>query len=119
MLKLTKTATVARPVKLRLPTDNPATFNEGTIPVGVKLLTKEQLKDLADAELHDTEYLRQILVSVSGLGDEDGHPIEGEAALAQVNTGPWSTYLQNAILQDYWEQYGEVRVKNSKPSRGR
>lgn len=119
MLKLTKTATVARPVKLRLPTDNPATFNEGTITVGVKILTKEQLKDLADAELHDTEYLRQILVSVSGLGDEDGHPIEGEAALAQVYTGPWSTYLQNAILQDYWEQYGEVRVKNSKPSRGR
>ncbi|EMT5435850.1 hypothetical protein WMR10_001399 [Stenotrophomonas maltophilia] len=119
MLKLKKTATVSRPVKLRLPTDNPDTFNEGTITVGVKILTKEQLKDLADAEIHDTEYLRQILVSVSGLGDENGNPIEGDEALAEVYTGPWSTYLQNAILQDYWEHYGDVRVKNSKPSRGR
>ncbi|ENE1253401.1 hypothetical protein ABM187_003624 [Stenotrophomonas maltophilia] len=119
MLKLKKVAIVCRQVKLRLPTDTPDAFNEGTITVGVKILTKEKLKDLADADLHDTEYLRQILVSVSGLGDEDGNPVEGDAALAEVYNGPWSTYLQNAILQDYWEQYGEVRVKNSKPSRGR
>ncbi len=119
MLKLKKVAIVCRQVMLRLPTDNPDTFNEGTFTVGVKILTKEKLKELADADLHDTEYLRQILVSVSGLGDEDGNPVEGDAALAEVYSGPWSTYLQNAILQDYWEQYGEVRVKNSKPSRGR
>ncbi|MPS34464.1 MAG: hypothetical protein E2593_04055 [Stenotrophomonas sp.] len=119
MLRLKKTDAVARQVNLRLPTENPNSFNEGTITVMVKVLTKEELRDLANAELGDAEYLRRILISVDGLGDDEGQPIKGEKALEEVYTGAWCAYLQNAILQDYWEQYGDARAKNSRASRGR
>lgn len=119
MLRLTKTDTVALPVKLRLPTDNAATFNEGTVTCKVKILSKDRMRELSEKETTDAEYLDLFLVDVDGLGDEDGKPIAGEAALTEVRTGQWSTFLQAGILQAYFEQYGDARVKNSKPSRGR
>lgn len=119
MLRLTKTETVALPVKLRLPTDNPNTFNEGTITCKVKILPKERMRDLTEQETTDAEYLEQILVDVEGLGDEAGNAISGIAALTEVRTGTWSTFLQAGILAAYFEQFGDARVKNSKTSRGR
>lgn len=119
MLRLTKTETVAMPVKLRLPTDNPNSFNEGTINCKVKILTKDRMRDLTENGTNDAEYLDLVLVDVEGLGDENGTAIKGDAALAEVRAGSWSTFLQSAILQTYFEQYGDARVKNSKPSRGR
>ncbi|QHB72927.1 hypothetical protein [Stenotrophomonas sp. 364] len=117
MLRLKKTTTVAMPIKLRLPTENPDSFNEGTITAHVKILTKDEMKSLAEAETADAEYVDKLLVSVEGLGDEDGSPINGDAALEQMRRGPWSTFLQAAFLQAYFEQYGDARVKNSKTSR--
>jgi len=119
MLRLTKTETVALLVKLRLPTDNPNAFNEGTITCKVKILSKDRMRELTEQETSDAEYLRLILVSVEGLGDEAGAPINGEAALNEIYDGAWSTFLQAGVLQAYFEQYGDARVKNSKPSRGR
>ncbi|KHS06603.1 hypothetical protein GGR74_002429 [Xanthomonas arboricola] len=119
MLRLTKSETVAMPVKLRLPTDNPNSFNEGTITCKVKVLPKDRVRELSDKETTDAEYLDLVLVDVDGLGDENGNAIKGDAALNEVRTGGWSTFLQNAIIQAYFEQYGDARVKNSKPSRGR
>lgn len=119
MLRLIKSNTVSMPCKLRLPTENPAVFNEGSINCKVKILSKDEIRALGEAEPTDAEYIERLLVSVEGLGDEDGNPISGEAALAEVRTGQWSTFLQSAIIQAYFEQYGDARVKNSKPSRGR
>lgn len=119
MLRLTKTETVALPVKLRLPTDNPNAFNEGTITCKVKILSKDRMRELSEKETTDAEYLDLVLVDVEGLGDEDGKAINGEAALREVRDGDWSTFLQAGILQAYFEQYGDARVKNSKTSRGR
>ncbi len=119
MLRLTKTTTVARSIKLRLPTENPNTFNEGTITAHVKVLTKDELRVQADTDQSDAEFLRRILVSVEGLGDENGEPLKGDAALAEVYSGAWCSYLQNGIVQDYWEHYGDARAKNSRASRGR
>ncbi|CAD7351580.1 MULTISPECIES: hypothetical protein [Xanthomonas] len=119
MLRLTKSETVAMPVKLRLPTDNPNSFNEGTITCKVKILSKDRVRELSDKETNDGEYLDLVLVDVEGLADENGTAIKGDAALDEVRIGGWSTFLQNAILQAYFEQYGDARVKNSKPSRGR
>jgi len=119
MLKLQKVSSVAMSVKLRLPTDNPNSFNEGTIACKVKILSKETLADLGDKGLTDAEYIDTLLLSVEGLGDEDGGAITGDAALAEVKTGAWSTFLQAAILAAYFEQFGDARVKNSKTSRGR
>ncbi|CEM56775.1 hypothetical protein ABFU56_02920 [Xanthomonas campestris pv. campestris] len=119
MLRLTKSETVAMPVKLRLPTDNPNSFNEGTITCKVKIISKDRMRELSEKDTTDAEYLDLFLVDVDGLGDEDAKAINGDAALTEVRTGQWSTFLQAAILQAYFEQYGDARVKNSKPSRGR
>lgn len=119
MLRLTKNNTIALAVKLRLPTDNPGTFNEGTITAQVVILSKDALRDLADADTTDAQYIDQLVKSVDGLGDADGNPISGDAALTELKSGPWSSFLQSAVLQAYFEQFGEARVKNSKPSRGR
>lgn len=119
MLKLRKTNTVTLPVKVRIPTDNPNTFNEGSFTVQMKVKSKEELADYSDRGLLDAEYIDELLVQVDGLGDEDGNAITGDAALFEVKKGLWSGYLQTAILQTYFEQMGESRVKNSRPSRGR
>ncbi|MCR6661825.1 MAG: hypothetical protein NVV60_01425 [Luteimonas sp.] len=119
MLKLKKTNTVARKVKVRLPTENPNSFNEGEILVRFKISTKDEIAERADRELSDREYIGEIVDSVEGLGDEDGNPIAGDAAMHEVYAGVWSAYLQSAIFQEYHEQYGVARVKNSKTSRGR
>lgn len=119
MLRLSKTETVSMPCKLRLPTDNPLKFNEGTITCQVKVLPKGRMRELSEAETTDVEYLDLLLVSVDGLGDDEGNAITGEAALDEVRKGQWSTFLQAGILQAYFEQYGDARVKNSKTSRGR
>ena len=119
MLKLKKTAEVTRPVKVRLPTENPNAYNEGTITYKAKIKSKDELAELAERGYTDQEYVDELLTEVSGLGTEDGTPISGDAALQEVKGGVWSTYLIGAILQDYFEQYGDARVKNSRPSRGR
>jgi hypothetical protein len=117
MLKLSKTNLVALPVKLRLPTETPGTFNEGSITCKVVVLPKERLNELADAGTPDAEYIGEVLKSVEGLGDDEGQPMIGDTALTAVTSGPWSTFLQAAILASYFEQFGDARVKNSKPSR--
>ena len=119
MLRLKKVEFVARNVALRLPTENPNSFIEGTLVAKVRLLPKETLKAYAEESLTDAEYCERILIGVEGLADENDQPLTGDAALNEVYKGVWSAFLQNAILQDYWEQYGEARAKNSKPSRGR
>lgn len=119
MLKLRRSNTVGRQVKVRLPTENPNTFVEGTLTAQVRIKTKDELKQFADEELSDAEYVRELVASVEGLGDEDGNAITGDKAIDEVVSGPWSNYLTAAILQDYFEQFGEARVKNSKPSRRR
>ncbi|WP_296280550.1 hypothetical protein [Pseudoxanthomonas sp.] len=119
MLKLKKTAEVTRSVKVRLPTENPNAFNEGTITYKAKIKTKDELADLSERGYTDQEYVDELLTEVGGLGNEEGQPITGDDALREVKTGVWSVYLIGAILQDYFEQYGDARVKNSRPSRGR
>ncbi|WP_411832327.1 hypothetical protein [Pseudoxanthomonas mexicana] len=119
MLKLTKTALFALTAKLRLPTETPGTFNEGAITAKVKVKTKEQLLDMSEQGFTDIEYINELVDSVEGLGDENGQPITGDAAMHEVRSGAWSPFLQAAILAAYFEQFGEARVKNSKPSRGR
>ncbi|KAF1692764.1 hypothetical protein CSC62_14110 [Pseudoxanthomonas jiangsuensis] len=118
-LILTAIDTITRPVTLRLPTQTAGKFQEGTINVQARIKTKDELTELADRGLTDLEYIDSLVVSVDGLGDANGNAITGEAALHEVKHGRWSTYLTTAIIQDYFEQFGDARAKNSKPSRGR
>ncbi len=119
MLKLSKATTFAHQVKVRLPTDKPDVFNEGTITVNYNIKSKDEFVELGDKGLSDQEYFDAAVNSVDGLGDSEGNPISGAEALAETKSGKWSTFLLSAIISDYFEQYGEARVKNSRPSRGR
>lgn len=119
MLKLKKVNLIKREIKVRLPTENPNSFNEGTITVGYKCLSQTQAVDILERGLTKQELYDEVVGSVEGLGDENGNPISGEAANKEVKEGLWSAYLLSAINDDFLEQFGEARVKNSKPSRGR
>jgi len=119
MLKLTKTSTITLPVTIRLPTDEAGKTNEGTINVRYHLLPKDQVVGMAREELSDREHIERTVVEISGFGDDDGQPITGEAALDEVLNGRWSGHLQSAIIEEYYAHFGQVRVKNSRPSRGR
>lgn len=119
MLKLRKTNLITLPVKLKLPTDNPNSFNEGTITVQMLVKSKDELAEYRESDMLDADYIDVLLKKVEGLGDEDGAPINDEAAINEVKKGQWSGFLQPAILQTYFEALGESRVKNSKPSRAR
>lgn len=119
MLKLHKTNLITLSVKLKLPTDNPNSFNEGTITAQMLVKSKEELSEFSDRGWVDADYIEELLKKVEGLGDEDGKAFDNEAAIGEVKKGQWSGFLQPAILQAYFEAMGDSRVKNSRPSRGR
>jgi len=119
MLKLSKTNTITLPVSIRLPTDDAGKSNEGTIKVRCNLLPQQDVAEMVDASISDSEVIDRILVEVIGLGDADGQPISGADALDVVLTSPWSRHLQMAIVGEYFDHFGQARVKNSRPSRGR
>ncbi|MDO5625010.1 MAG: hypothetical protein Q4G71_10000 [Pseudomonadota bacterium] len=119
MLKLKKVDTVALPVDIRLPTEKPGEFNTGKITAHVRIRSRDQVRELTERELSDEEVIRELVTAVDGLGDAEGNPVTGDAAIAEVTSGAWSNFLTAAILQAYFDQYGEARVKNSAPSRRR
>lgn len=119
MLKLSKVSEVVLQVTMRLPTDNPNKFIEGTVNCRVKVLGRDQLNDLLQRELPDEEFAGELLVGVEGLGNEEGVAYTGTEALQEFLRGPWSTYLVAGFMRAFFEQFGDVRVKNSKASRGR
>lgn len=61
----------------------------------------------------DAAIVKELYESFEGLPCDAGKEFEC------VLEGPASAYLTPAVIQAYYEQYGEGRVKNSKPSRGR
>jgi len=119
MLKLSKTSTIARTVSVQLGTDDPGVFNEGTITVRYNILPKSEIIELTNQGTSDHDYIRRVVADVSGLCGDNDQPLSGEAALAEVLDGRLSMYLQRAILDEFFDHFGDVRVKNSRPSRGR
>lgn len=101
-------------VDLVIPPENP--IMRGYITVDAVVKSKEEFKVLAEADMDDVEYFAQIVQAVHGLGDANGNPIEGEAAMREVQTGRLSMYYIPAIVSAYFEQYGEARQKNSRKS---
>lgn len=118
-LKLSKTDTFTRAVTVRLPTGTAGKFIEGQISYTGRIKSKEDLAAMADQGKTDLEYIDEVITAVDGLVDDNDNAITGEAAMHEVTRGLWSTYLTGAILQDYFDQFTDARVKNSKPSRGR
>lgn len=112
---LKKIATFPLKIDLAIPPQNPQI--KGYITVDCKARTREENRELLDQNLADAEFLKEISVNIRGLGDADGNAIEGEEAFKQCTEGEHSAWLLPAIVGAYYEQFGEGRRKNSKPSR--
>lgn len=84
-----------------------------------KRLSKPEVKALKDEGVLDDEYIPRICEEILDLEDKDGNALAGQAAFDEVISGAWSQYLVHAIVQAYFESYGEVLTKNGNRSRGR
>lgn len=115
-LSLKKITTFPLKIDLVIPPQNPTI--KGYITVDCKARSRDENRELLDQGLDDAAFLREIAVNIRGLGNEDG-AIEGDDAFKEVTEGQLSMYLLPAIVGAYYEQFGEVRRKNSGPSRGR
>lgn len=105
-------------VEFAIPAKNP--ILQGFLIANCNVMSKPDMKAMAeDDDMKDDEMFDQIVVSVEGIGTSQGTLLEGQAALDEVKKGKLSQYLLPAIVGAYFEQFGEARRKNSKPSRGR
>lgn len=101
-------------VELAIPPENPKM--KGFLNVDFFVKTKDEVKELGEEGLDDSEYFSRLVSSVRGLGGADGEALTGQAALDEVQQGKYSMWMVPAIIQAYFEQYGEARRKNSKGS---
>lgn len=105
-------------VNLSIPPEKP--IMKGFLTVDAKVMSKNEVKDLVEAELPDTEYFDKIVKGVRGMQSAEGVVLDAETdAIEEVKNGRMSQWLMPAIVQAYFEQYGEARRKNLNRSRNR
>lgn len=121
----TKTVTTT-PLKITIaiPPENPTIkgYFTGHARVRSKADNKALLEKFADWAGEgdaDEALVRELYDSFSGLGDDAGNELTGEAAFDAVLRGPLSAYLTPAVVQAYYEQYGEARQGNFARRRSR
>lgn len=120
-IALAKTAPIR--ISIAIPPENPTVKGHfiGHAKLRSKVENKELLERFQDFDGEgdaDTELVRELYERFEGLGDETGELI-GEAAFDAVLKGPLSAYLTPAVVQAYFEQYGEARRGNSGKRRSR
>jgi hypothetical protein len=111
---LKEVTTFTLKVELAIPPENPRM--KGFLSVEYFVMSKDDVKQLGEEGLEDAEYFAKLVSAVHGLAGVDGQPLIGIAALDEVRAGKYSMWLVPAIIQAYFEQYGEARRKNSKGS---
>lgn len=108
-------------IAVAIPPENPQVkgYFVGQAKIRTKAENKALFERIEAGELSDDEALvRELYASFDGLGNDKGECV-GEAAFTELLTGSLSAYLVPAVIQAYYEQYGEARQGNSKRSRGR
>lgn len=130
-LKLTSAATFAATAHVRLPTDTPDVYNEGSFVCRFNHLPHAEvnafldgLRELGDGEtparLQDSlayqrDFVERALAGVEGISLDGAKPGADEA-LALV-LGHQTLWL--AALKAFLESHSGAAAKNSKPSRAR
>lgn len=104
-------------VDLVIPPENPVM--KGYITVYYRPKTKSEVKALVDEQREDIDYFTDLVTEVQGLQSAEGVVLEGDAAIEECKTGKLSMWLMAAIIQAYFEQYGEARRKNFNRSQRR
>ncbi|GMU44168.1 MAG: hypothetical protein IT479_06995 [Xanthomonadales bacterium] len=110
-------------ISIAIPPENPQV--KGSFIAHAKVRSKAENKAMLEKYSNwegegdgDEAMVRELFDRFEGLGNEEG-PLEGDAAFAEVLTGSLSAYLVPAVIQAYYEQYGEARQGNSRRLRGR
>lgn len=110
-------------ISIAIPAENPTI--KGTFIANARLRSKAENKALLEKYSNwdgegdgDEAMVRELFESFEGLGNDDG-PLLGEAAFLEVLRGRLSAFLVPAVIQAYYEQYGEARQGNFKRLRGR
>lgn len=116
MIRITKTDTFTADVFVRLPGSD----RDDSFRATYRHLDRAQLKqlgaDLRDGRLTDDELLDRVLVSVSGIGDESGQPVDEGTAMAWARSTPAAA---SAIGIAFFREIGGATEKNAQRSRGR
>lgn len=111
-LKLKKINTTDVNIGINIPPDIEGHFKGKAI-----IRSKEQMKELGkqlDDGFFETEeaLLRSMYTGFSGLGDDEGKPLSDDEHWQSILHGPLGTYLTNAAIKQYFDQYGEALAKN-------
>lgn len=105
-------STLPMTVEIAIPPKRPVL--QGSFVAHVKILSKPEFKELVDEELDDVVFFDRVVDRIEGLAStaDPSNALQGQAALDEVKSGPFSQYLMPAVIQAYFEQYGEARRKN-------
>lgn len=68
---------------------------------------------------NDKAMLQELYKGFDGLENEEGVYCEGDMAFDEILTGKFSSYLTPAVIQAYYDHYGEARQGNFKGPRAR
>jgi hypothetical protein len=129
MLKLSPITSFAVPVKVSLPTDTPGKTNDGDFTARFKHVSDDEylavldgLREVGDeGELpkmrdffrYKREQLSELLLSVEGIGDDNGTP---HAPALQRDLVLGSLVLVIATFNAFVDGYNTAPAKNSKRS---
>lgn len=93
---------------------------QGYINIDFLLMSPQEFEDFAKEDLSAKEQLQRVVQSVHGMPSDDGQrELEGQEAIDAVLGGRYALWIKPAIVEFFFTQYGEARVKNSPRSRGR
>lgn len=116
MIRITKVDTFTTDVYVRLPGADRDDSFKATFRHPDAAALKQMGLDLRAGRLTDDDLLDRVLVSVSGIGDETGSPVDEATAMAWVRS---TRAAANAVGVAFFREVGGASEKNAQRSRGR
>jgi hypothetical protein len=114
-LTITPTSTFPGKIELNVPG-----VLQGFISVDFAVMSPPEFKEFTAEDLTADEQLRRVVRAVRGMPSDDGQrALEGDEAIEACVNGRFAMWIKLAIVEFFFSQYGEARVKNSPRSRGR
>ena len=116
-LQLVKTNAFALTVNVSIPTEDPKKPLTGSFVTTWKYLDRpgreSLIQRMTDGQIQDREFFDDNLVSVSGIGGEDGEVLTGD----QQREAVWARVeVWQAATVAYWDHLTGAAAKNSKTS---
>lgn len=116
MLKFVKSDNFRATVHVRLPGNDPQKPVEGSFTATYKHFDRSAFDAMLEEQLADAEFLDRVLVSVEGIGDDNGNALPANEQRVLVLN---DLALGAAAVRCFVESLAGAGGKNSKPLRGR